>query len=159
MQAAIRSDPYSVEARRLLAAERFRAFQAERTTESLSKFHEAVDEMLRLAPLSASTYNQAGQWYEAAYRQIQDDDLLSAAVNCQARAVELYPNRSAIRARYCVTLDLAGRHEEAAWQAAKALELDRITRGAGHTDKLLPQSLRSEVARIADAPAVRDRGD
>jgi O-antigen ligase len=149
LQEAVRADPLSREAAQLLAAERYRQWQAAPTPERIGLLRTAVERATRLAPRASSFWSQAGQWWLDVERTSVEPRALEWALDAHQRAVRCYPNSGLLRARYAVALEAAGDVQAARQQAAMSLDLDAIAHRAGHRDKWLDAKLRDRVARIA----------
>ncbi len=149
LQEAVRADPLSREAAQLLAAERYRQWQAGPTPERLDLLRAAVTRATRLGPRASSFWSQAGQWWLEVERTSAEPHALEWALDAHQRAVRCYPNSGLLRARYAVALETAGDVQAAQQQAAMSLDLDAIAHRAGHKDKWLDKELRDSVARIA----------
>jgi hypothetical protein len=149
LQEAVRADPLSREAAQLLAAERYRQWQAGPTPERLDLLRAAVTRATRLGPRASSFWSQAGQWWLEVERTSAEPHALEWALDAHQRAVRCYPNSGLLRARYAVALETAGDVQAAQQQAAMSLDLDAIAHRAGHKDKWLDKELRDRVARIA----------
>ncbi|HVC96279.1 MAG TPA: O-antigen ligase family protein [Pirellulales bacterium] len=143
--AAARADPRSDEAHRRLADWAFARWNEHPSPELLSRWRRYQADLLRLRPKSSASWQQAGDRFFAAYHHGDDESLLREAIGHYKRAVLLYPNQATLRGRWSLALNESGARKEAAEEAARALELDRLT---PHTDQKLPPELRPELLRI-----------
>lgn len=80
-----------------------------------------------------------------------DGTAITAAVDELKNALEMYPTHPAWNAELAQALLLAGETAEAADVAQQALELDRLNRAAGHSDRYLPEEQLNEIRRIAES--------
>jgi hypothetical protein len=143
---AIDVDPYAPQPWRDLASWRLARWQGNPTPENWQSTSEAIDRGLELSPRSAVAWKQAGEARWGAYLELKEDDLLKNAIDAYRTAVRLYPNQAEYRAALAQALAAAGESDSAKKEAAKALELDRIT---PHLDQKLTNVRRAQVTQIA----------
>jgi len=114
---------------------------------------EAAEHARSLSPHSPQVAHEIGYaWLvRASGTSPKDDSAIAAAVKELQNALEKYPTQPTWTAETAQALALAGDSPKAAATARRALELDKINRGAGHVDRFLPDDLLTEVKRIAAA--------
>ena len=133
LEAAAAADPLAAEPWRQLAAVEFEAWWRQPSEDGFHRFRQANDHALKLAPNSASTWLNAGDWYSRAYSKTDRDgkrivaDAMKDAVSAYDRAVQLYPNSAVNRARLAEACEAAGDRAAFRREATTALELDGIT--------------------------------
>ncbi|HUY34164.1 MAG TPA: O-antigen ligase family protein [Pirellulales bacterium] len=145
---AAHADPRSDEPPRQMAELAFARWNERPSPERLSHWRRYQADLLRLRPQSSALWQQAGDRFFAAYRRLDDDSLLSEAIDHDRHAVRLYPNKATLRGQLSLALEAAGARDEAIDEAAAALELDRLT---PHDDQKLPPELRPRLLRIMAA--------
>lgn len=98
------------------------------------------------------THEIGHAWLMRAIRSATTDGTaITAAVDELKNALEMYPTHPAWNAELAQALVMAGETAEAADVAQQALELDRLNRAAGHSDRYLPEEQLNEIRRIAEA--------
>jgi hypothetical protein len=138
---ARQADPYSPEPLERLAEVHFQNWQR---NGSEREFEEAVKISRRavlLDPVSYRIYRQLGRMHFQKAERSHSPTEAKAAVDYLKEAAARYPSSSFLRAELAMAFEQAGETEAAVREAAKALELDKINRDAGHSDKFLPEDI------------------
>jgi len=154
---AAKLDPYSDEPWRKLAELRIGRWLAnpEPDEAGLRESLEYVEKSLEKNPRSWTYYRILGEYNLRGHSRLQLSRLSEEAVRALTRAVELYPNHAELQGRLAVALAESGDASAAAEAAARALELNEITRDAGHVDRLLPEKTVELLEQIANHTAIR----
>ncbi|HUG90509.1 MAG TPA: O-antigen ligase family protein [Planctomycetaceae bacterium] len=100
-------------------------------------------------PHNPVAYRRLGDVHLTRFRQRQEPEAARLAADALTQALERYPASSLLQAQAAIALEAAGQLDAARRRAARALELDEISRRRGHQDKYLPDPLRMEVQRLA----------
>ena len=145
---ALQADPRSRQAARLLAAHRYDQWSRRPTATAIPQLAEAFSAWLRLAPRSSAAWSQVGRWWSGVHDRTGDGRALVRARHCYERATEFYPTNALVRVEYALVLERSGLGLEARRQAQVGLQMDRIMRTAGHSEKTLPEELRQQAERI-----------
>ncbi len=147
-------DPFAVEPLEKLAGLYFKRWSDGLSDDAFRGAVEVQRMVIDMNPYSPFHYQQLGDWYRLKYERTPNRDDARAAADAYARAVDRYPNSSALRTALADALALAGDPAAAAREAAWALELDRINRTQGHSDKYLSEQTLKRVQELAGTPAV-----
>ncbi len=110
-------------------------------------------------PWNPRLKHELGSWYWQAFRTDQNESHLSAAIDWLSLGVEGYPNSCLFQGTLAFALDAAGEVQAAKAHAAWAIELDRLNRTAGHTDKLLPEPVHQELLILTGENEGTSEGD
>jgi O-Antigen ligase len=155
--AAALRDPFSPEPPEKLADAFFARWQSGRSTSSaiddFAKCQESLEMAIKLDPFNPRLYRRLGQLDLAKFARSGDKHDADAAADALSQAVERYPNDSSLRAMRANALSDAGRVKAAKTEAERALELDKINRQHGHTDRYLADATVLQLRRLAAAAA------
>ena len=148
------ADPRSAANARLLAEARFGLWLDRPSPQRLTAFIEAEEEMRRLDPHSSAAWALSAAWYReiASASGEKEAEFRQTAIEHYRTAIDRYPTNSHHHAMLAQTLAAAGETQSAAESATEALRLDKITREAGHLDRVLRDELREELLRIKTSP-------
>ena len=148
LEAAAAADPLSAEPWRQLAAVEFEAWSRQPDDAALSRFAQARDKALALAPNSALMWLTAGDWEFRAF-SIKDQhgkriggDAIQLAIESYNHAVQLYPNSALCHGKLAEAYLAADDRAAFRREAETALRLDQAT---PHEDKKLPANLREQL--------------
>jgi tetratricopeptide (TPR) repeat protein len=122
--AAASADPWSPIPWHRLADLRFQHWLATQSDTDWHDFQSAADEFARREPHHEIQFTAQGNWLLAAWRRSNDPAHLAAAIDAYRQAVAWYPERALMHAQLAWALHLAGRADEAAAAADRAIELD-----------------------------------
>jgi O-antigen ligase len=153
IEAAAAADPLSSEPWRQLAAIAIEDWCKRPQKVIFSRFLEAKDKALKLAPNSAGLWLAAGDWMSRAYSKADDrgnrlmPDAIRSTVESYRRAVQLYPNNAISRAKLAEACLAAGDRAAFRREAEIALQLDKIT---PHSDKKLPDPMRERFGSLLE---------
>jgi len=103
---------------------------------------------VELDPHNFRRYWTLGRWLRDDARVSGDKERLNDALDAYASAVERYPTNALLLAEYAEVLKSAGRERKAQTVARRAVSLDELNRREGHTEKLLPASLRKSMQDV-----------
>lgn len=109
---------------------------------------EAGQEAIRRDPENPLTYELLGDLYAAV--EPSSEVSRAEAVKWFREAAKRYPNSAKIRTSLAIALSKAGHRDDAASEAAKALQLDQLNQSAGHADKILAPQRREMLEKIAE---------
>ncbi|MFQ5730939.1 MAG: O-antigen ligase family protein [Planctomycetaceae bacterium] len=146
---AIENDPLSAQPLEQLAQLRYtqwRQYPADdgRLRQAVALQRQAIV----LNPHAFGGYQVLGRWLVDLYEATHRSTHIKAAVAAYARAVSRYPHNAQLLSEQVTALALAGRQQQAAAAARKALTQDDINRREGHVDKYLPVEVRRKLTEL-----------
>ncbi|MCG6154698.1 O-antigen ligase family protein [Rubinisphaera margarita] len=116
----------------------------------------ATDEAIARDPLSYQLQSERADLWTRLYQIHEEAATLEKAIAARERAIEIYPANSELQFELASTLFDAGRNDAAAAVAKQSLDLDRINREYGHTDRYLTEDqlaiLQKIVEKVPDSP-------
>ncbi|WP_437185442.1 O-antigen ligase family protein [Planctomicrobium sp. SH668] len=122
-------------------------------------FQKALNEMQLAIELNSFSPKQqllVSQWWTERFARSQNHIDSEAAVAAARISLSQYPHYSPILAQLAIALNDTGTPEgqaESQSYARQAIDLDDLNRSRGHTDKLLPERMRSRLEGLANGPA------
>jgi tetratricopeptide (TPR) repeat protein len=144
------ADPYSPEPLERLADLHFQNW---RQRDADRDFEQAVDSLRKAIPLDPAShriYGELGRMSFARAGRLSSSEDAKLAVEYFTEAAARYPSSAWLRAELALALEQAGQSEEAVRVATVALELDQISRKAGHVDKFLPEELVKKLEAMTE---------
>jgi len=148
LKQAVAADPWSLRAADELLRLQVSLFSADPVQGRHAEVQQAIEQAVRVAPLSSGAWSRASDAWSQVYRKTRNRADLAAALEAAQRAVELYPRHALLRARWAELMNLAGRDQGARRQAEAALQLDDVARAARHADRVLSDEQRRKLLRI-----------
>lgn len=139
-QQAALADPLSTEPWERLAAATFEEWRSVegRLSSDFASVIESCRQAIARDPHSANQYRRAGEFSREEFQRTRTRADAWAASEFLIQAIDRYPSNAALQYETAVACVEAGRTAAATQHAERALDLDRISRQAGHVDKYLP---------------------
>jgi O-antigen ligase len=150
LREAAAADPWSPEPWNQLANLAFERWKGRPDHGDFLCFEQACEQSLARHPNASSAWLHFGDCYMEGFGKTGDQQHLAKAIRLYERAASLYPNNALSRARLAAAYRAAGRSADFQREAARALELDKIT---PHADKKLPEELRNSLKRSSSSGA------
>jgi hypothetical protein len=149
VEQAVAADRWSVPAAARLAALRYADYEALSTDTQLDRYLQSDQRVRELAPRRSGIWAISAERAAAIFRATENVEHRDAAGRYYERAIELYPTDGRLLADAATFWHTVGDADRAARAAIDALACDDAQRTAGHRDRQLSDSQRSELASIA----------
>jgi hypothetical protein len=157
LEAALAADPWSADAATRLAAQRFADYQSLPTPSQRQSLLGADEGARRLAPHRSSIWAESAEHAAAIHRHTGSVEDVEAARALWNEAIALYPSRAELHAEAANFWRSIGDGARARAAATQSLEFDDLQGAAGHTDRLLDPTIRSQMESIRGSAGSKSR--